>query len=220
MNECKKSTSDHQETFMNIAVFASGGGSNFQALIDRRESGDLHVNISVLIGNNSTARAFERARLHGIDTVHCTSTQFSTPQQYTQALHNELQSRSIDLIVLAGYMKMIPHEIIACYRNRVVNIHPALLPAFGGKGMYGMRVHQAVIAYGVKVSGITIHFVDENYDNGPIIFQKAVDVEEDDTQESLAARILTIEHECYWRVIQAIAQGKIVVNGRQVKGMR
>ncbi len=203
---------------MNVAVFASGGGSNFQSLIDKKEEGKLHVNFAVLIGNNSKAKAFERANKHNIPTLHLAPSHFEDESAYTKKLLNELESHNIDLIVLAGYMKMIPIPVIKKYRNRIINIHPGLLPAFGGKGMYGKRVHQAVLDYGAKVSGISVHFVDEEYDHGPVIFQKTTKVLDNDDADSLAARVLTLEHAHYWCVVEAISQGKISVNGRKVTG--
>ncbi|MBN1981987.1 MAG: phosphoribosylglycinamide formyltransferase [Chitinivibrionales bacterium] len=203
---------------MNIAVFASGAGSSFQVLIDKQQQGLLQAHVAVLFCNNSTVQACDRARTNGIAVVHCAPSHFSDPAQYCEKLSQELALRKIDLIVLAGYMKLLPSAVVALYRNRILNIHPALLPAFGGKGMYGKRVHQAVIEYGAKISGLTIHFVDEEYDRGPVIFQRAVAVNDDDTAETLASRILCLEHQYYWQVIQAIIEKKITVAGRKVIG--
>jgi phosphoribosylglycinamide formyltransferase-1 len=122
------------------------------------------------------------------------------------------------LIVLAGYMKKLPRAVVGAYRHRIINIHPGLLPAFGGKGMYGLNVHKAVIDYGAKVSGITVHFADEEYDHGPIILQETVAVHDDDTPETLAARVLEAEHANFWRAVEAVAQGRVHVDGRRVVG--
>ena len=203
---------------INVAVFASGGGSNFQALIDKKEEGELHVNFAVLVGNNSKAKAFERARSYNIPTLPIAPGQFEDENVYAEKLMGELESRDIDLIVLAGYMKMIPKAMVQKYHNRIINIHPALLPSFGGVGMYGKRVHQAVLDYGAKISGITVHFVDEEYDRGPIILQETTKVLDDDDADSLAARVLKIEHAHYWRAVEAFAQGTIRVEGRKVIG--
>jgi phosphoribosylglycinamide formyltransferase 1 len=203
---------------MNIAVFASGGGTNFQSLIDRVEAGDLHAKLSLCIGNNSKAAAFERARKHGIPVRHIAPSHFATDSAYVDALLGVLHENSIDLIVLAGYMKKIPAPIIAAYRNRIVNIHPGLLPAFGGPGLYGEKVHQAVLDYGAKISGVTVHFIDEEYDHGPVIFQASTAVRDTDDAHALAARVLRIEHESLWRVCEAISQGRITVKGRRVYG--
>lgn len=203
---------------LQVAVFASGGGSNFQALIDKKEEGKLHVTFALLLGNNSKAKAFERARNHDIPTLHSTPSHFEDEKKYTEKLLEEFESRNIGLIVLAGYMKMIPAEVIAKYHNRIINIHPALLPSFGGQGMYGKKVHQAVLDYGAKVSGITVHFVDEEYDKGPIILQETAPVLDSDDADSLAARVLKIEHANYWRAVEAFSQGTIKMEGRRVIG--
>jgi phosphoribosylglycinamide formyltransferase-1 len=203
---------------MNCAIFASGGGSNFQALIDRKLSGDLHLDFAVCIGNNSSAMAFERARRHAIPTVHMAPSHFSDEDAYASNLLKTLADYKVELIVLAGYMKKVPGKILAAFADRVVNIHPALLPAFGGKGLYGEKVHQAVLDYGAKVSGVTVHFVDEEYDHGPIIFQDTVKVLDDDTASTLGKRVLTLEQWSYWRALEAIASGAIVIRGRRVHG--
>ena len=203
---------------MNVAVFASGSGSNFQALIDRSEHGDLHCTLALCVGNNSAAFAFERAKKHGIPARHIGPSHFPSEQAYADALLAVLKEYNIDIIALAGYMKKIPRSVIAAYPCRIINIHPGLLPAFGGKGLYGEKVHQAVLESGAKISGITIHFVDEEYDHGPIIFQEAVPVLDSDDSHTLAERVLKLEHASYWRVLEAIAQGRISVKGRKVYG--
>jgi phosphoribosylglycinamide formyltransferase-1 len=203
---------------LNCAIFASGGGSNFQALIDRRDSGDLHARLSLFIGNNSGALAFTRARAAGIKDLHIAPSHFPDETAYAAHLLDILRANEISLIVLAGYMKKIPLPVVTAFANRIVNIHPALLPAFGGAGLYGEKVHQAVLDYGAKVSGITVHFVDEHYDHGPVIFQKVVPVMDSDDAHSLATRVLALEHASYWQVIEAISTGKLCVKGRRVYG--
>jgi len=203
---------------LKCAIFASGGGSNFQALIDRREAGDLHADLALLVGNNSAAPAFERARKQGIKALHLAMSHFPDEASYSTKLLSVLREHAIELVVLAGYMKKIPATVVAEYMNRIVNIHPALLPAFGGTGLYGDKVHQAVLDYGAKVSGITIHFVDEHYDHGPIICQKTVEVLDSDDAHSLAQRVLALEHGTYWKVVEAIAKGAFFVKGRRVYG--
>jgi len=203
---------------MNIAVFASGGGSNFQVLIDKVESGELQATLCVCIGNNEKALAFERARKHGIAVRHIAPSQYATEESYVNYLLGVLLTYKPDLIVLAGYMKKIPSAIIAAYPNRIVNIHPGLLPSFGGKGLYGENVHHAVLDYGAKISGITVHFVDEDYDHGPIIFQASTEVLDTDDAQSLAARVLKLEHATLWKVCRAISLGNISVKGRRVYG--
>ncbi len=203
---------------MNIAVFASGGGSNFQQIIDRVSSGDLDVNISLLVGNNSKAGCFQKAIDNSIQTLHISPSHYDNPVEYVYDLLGKLEENKIDLIVLAGYMKMLPAELIIRYSQRIVNIHPALLPAFGGQGMYGMNVHRAVKSYGARISGVTIHFVDEEYDHGLVIHQEPVPVYDTDSPEDIAARVLKCEHATYWRVIKAISDKTITIDSGEVRG--
>jgi phosphoribosylglycinamide formyltransferase-1 len=203
---------------MKCAVFASGGGTNFQSLIDHQKQGELHVEFTVLICNNSTAGAVERARKNNIPVVHLAPSQFADEAAYTARLLEVLRQHAVELIVLAGYMKKIPTAVIHQYKNRIVNIHPGLLPGFGGKGMYGQHVHEAVIAYGARLTGVTIHFVDEEYDHGPIIVQVPVEVRDEDDAEQLAARVLQVEHQWFWRAVEAISRGSLTVKGRRVCG--
>jgi phosphoribosylglycinamide formyltransferase-1 len=203
---------------MRCAVFASGGGSNFQALLDQKTAGNLHVDFTMLISNNSKSGACERAKKYHIPVFHFTQAHFPNEYEYAQKLIQLLDHYKVELIILAGYMKKLPSELIDHYRYRIVNIHPGLLPAFGGKGMYGHHVHQAVLEYGAKVSGVTVHFVDEEYDHGPVILQETVQVMDNDTAETLAARVLALEHASYWRAIDAISKGKLRVEGRKVIG--
>jgi phosphoribosylglycinamide formyltransferase-1 len=203
---------------LRCAVFASGSGSNFQALLDRKKSGDLHVEFVLMIGNNSAATSFERAQNNGIKAVHLAPTHFASDLVYTEKLLELLDENRVELLLLAGYMKKLPSEVVKRYHHRIVNVHPGLLPAFGGKGMYGSRVHQAVLDYGAKITGVTVHFVDEEYDHGPIILQEPVRVADDDDVNTLAERVLKVEHQSFWRAVEAIAKGKITIEGRRVKG--
>lgn len=203
---------------MNVAVFASGNGSNFQTLIDKHKEGVLPVTFTLMIGNNSKANAFKRASDYNIPTKHIAPSHFESYKDYVTELLKLLETHSVELIVLAGYMKMIPSDVIQRFRNRIVNIHPALLPAFGGQGMYGMHVHRAVVEYGAKVTGITVHFVDEDYDHGPVIFQDTVAVCSDDTPEEVAQKVLKVEHNSLWKVIKAIAEERITIEGRRIIG--
>jgi phosphoribosylglycinamide formyltransferase 1 len=203
---------------LRCAVFASGGGSNFGALLDRKKAGDLHVDFVLFIGNNSTAPAFERARNHAVPAVHLAPSHYASEEDYTDRLSTLLGEYRVELIILAGYMKKIPLQIVKSYRYRIVNIHPGLLPAFGGQGLYGSRVHEAVIACGAKITGVTVHFVDEEYDHGPIILQRAVEVRDADDPHTLAERVLKVEHASYWQAVEAIAQGRITVLGKRVMG--
>ncbi|ERP31144.1 phosphoribosylglycinamide formyltransferase [Chitinivibrio alkaliphilus] len=200
---------------MNIAVFASGGGSNFAALITEKLRRDLTYTPRLLVSNNSQCGAMEIARNQAIPTLHIAPSHYSTPEAYAHALLRELENTGIECIVLAGYMKRIPEPVIAAYPQRILNIHPSLLPSFGGKGMYGGRIHEAVISRGVKITGITIHFVTSDYDEGPIIRQEPVFVEDTDTVQSLAQRVLAKEHAIYWKAVEDVAQEQLVVeNGR------
>lgn len=201
---------------LNLAVFASGGGTNLQAIIDAIASGRLQACIRVVISNHPEAGALDRARRHGIPALHLARDQFPTAEAFAAQLLTVLTDDQVELIVLAGYLRKLPPWVVQAYRNRVLNIHPALLPCFGGKGMYGLRVHEAVIAAGVKVSGVTIHLCDEEYDHGPIVAQRAVPVLDDDTPESLAARVLAVEHQLYPDAVQLFAEGRVRVEGGRV----
>ncbi|HAJ79779.1 MAG TPA: phosphoribosylglycinamide formyltransferase [Fibrobacteres bacterium] len=203
---------------LKCAVFASGGGSNFQALIDRKKSGDLIVDFKLLICNNPAAGAIERAKNNNIKYIHLAPSHFSDEASYIKVLLDTLKENETELIILAGYMKKIPQEVIAAYPDAIINIHPALLPAFGGKGLYGEKVHQAVLDYGAKISGVTIHYIDGQYDHGPVIYQQTVPVLDSDDAHSLAGRVLELEHDSYWKVVAAIAGGAISVKGRRVYG--
>jgi len=192
----------------NIAVFASGRGSNFRAVLGRIESGDLkNACVAAVVSNNSASGALELARSREIDAFHISSRTHPDPGDREQALLRVLRSHDIDLILLAGYMKLLPRSMIKAYSRRILNIHPALLPRFGGKGMYGIKVHESVISSGVEETGVTIHYVDERYDEGPIIAQRRIPVRQNDTPESLAARVLEVEHDFYWHVIDHVING-------------
>jgi phosphoribosylglycinamide formyltransferase-1 len=182
-----------------IAVLCSGGGSNLGALFAACDRGDLEVEIALVIANNGDAPALERARVRGVEAMHLSS---KTHANVDEALCAVMAERSIDAVVLAGYMKRIGPGLIARYPNRIFNIHPALLPRFGGPGMYGMHVHQAVLAAGESVSGATVHLVDNEYDHGEVLGQSEVPVLADDTAQSLAARVLAAEHDLYAKVLQ------------------
>jgi len=194
---------------MNIAVFASGRGSNFQAILNAIQGGRLPASISLVVSNNSSAGALEIARAHGIPAVHRSLRQFPQAEAFDDDLLALLDRHRVDLIALAGYMKQLSPRFVATYRNRIVNVHPALLPAFGGPGMYGLHVHEAVLRSGAKVSGVTVHLVDEQYDHGMILAQETVRVDAEDTPESLAAKVLILEHEVYPRVLAAFAENRV-----------
>ncbi len=194
---------------LRIAVFASHGGSNLQALIDGCNSGQIKGEIVVVFSNNRKAYALERAQNDNIETLVLTDRDFDSEETYTRELLKQLADRGVELICLAGYMKRIPTEVIRTYHDRILNIHPALLPKFGGKGMYGLHVHEAVLAAGEKETGVTIHLVNEVYDNGRILAQRRVSVLDDDTPESLQCRVLEIEHQLYPETVARIASGEL-----------
>jgi phosphoribosylglycinamide formyltransferase-1 len=199
-----------------IGVLASGGGTNLQAIIDSCERGEIDGEVVVVISNIPEAYALERAREHGIPA-------FAFPHKgVTRESHEAdiiacLEQNSVDLVVLAGYIRMLTPLMINKYAGRMMNTHPALLPSFGGEGMHGLKVHQAVLDRGCKVSGCTVHFVTLDVDCGPIIAQKAVQVQEDDTAETLQERILKEEHRLLTRAIQLFARGKLKIEGRRVR---
>jgi formyltetrahydrofolate-dependent phosphoribosylglycinamide formyltransferase len=188
-----------------IAVLASGGGSNLQALIEHLASlgADRAADVALVAGDRADAGALERARAHGIAAV------AMDREARTSGMLSLLTRHAVDLVVLAGFLRFVPAEVTRSFRGRIVNIHPALLPTFGGAGMYGHHVHEAVIARGARVSGATVHFVDEEYDHGPIIAQWPVPVFPHDSADSLARRVLEVEHALYPRVVQQLAEGVV-----------
>lgn len=191
---------------LRLGVLASGGGSNLQSIIDRSLDGTLSADVVVVISNNSSARALDRARKNGIDALHISSATENSPDAVDSRITREFAGRNVDLVVLAGYMKKIGPLLLQAFKGRIINIHPALLPKFGGKGMYGMHVHNAVITAGEKESGPTVHMVDDKYDHGTILAQVKVPVIEDDTPESLQKRVLAEEHRIMPDTIQYIAE--------------
>jgi phosphoribosylglycinamide formyltransferase-1 len=200
---------------MNIAIFASGRGTNFQAILKAIDAGRLPARVTVLISNKSDAAALDFARARKIQTSHLSQKMFPSEDALAEAMLNVLSLQRTELIALAGYLKKIPLQVIRRFRNRIVNIHPALLPFFGGPGMYGHFVHEAVIASGMKVSGATVHIVDEEYDRGPIVMQKTVQIVHDDNPDSLAAKVLEIEHEIFPIALKAFSEGKIKIEGKK-----
>jgi phosphoribosylglycinamide formyltransferase-1 len=191
---------------LHLAVLGSGRGSNFQAILSAIDGGRLpSTRVSLVISNNSDAGILALARSAGIPALHVSQKQFPTEEAFTDALLLELQRHGAELIVLAGYMKRVPSRIVREYRGRILNIHPALLPKFGGQGMYGHHVHEAVIAARETESGATVHVVDEEYDRGPIVLQRTVPVSPDETPETLAAKVLDVEHALYPDAIRQYA---------------
>ena len=198
---------------MKMAVLVSGGGTNLQAIIDAIDSGKItNAEISVVISNNANAYALERAKHHGIEALCVSPKSFSSREEFNQKLLETIQSYQVDLVVLAGCLVVIPEIMVKAYPNKIINIHPALIPSFCGTGYYGLKVHEGVLKRGVKVTGATVHFVDEGTDTGPIILQKAVEVHQDDTPEILQRRVM---EEAEWKImpeaINLIANHKVQV---------
>jgi len=197
---------------MNIAVLASGSGTNLQALIDKLHlNKDVNIDITVVISDNKEAYALERAKKAGVPTIYVELKNFLNREAFDEEIMSLLEEYEVELVVLAGYMKVLTSKFVQQYRNRILNIHPALLPLF--PGTHGVR---DTLEYGVKVSGVTIHFVDEGVDTGPIIAQAAVPVYDDDDEESLHARIHVEEHRLYPEVVKMYADGRLKVVGRKV----
>ena len=195
-----------------IAVFISGGGSNLQALIDGSKAGILSARIVWVVSSLAKSYGLTRAENEGIETFVFKPKKYPSPEAAAEDLLAKLQERKIDYIALAGYLKLLPSSVVAAYSKRIVNIHPALLPKYGGKGMYGHHVHEAVLASGDKESGVTIHLVDEIYDHGKILDQARVPVLPDDTPDSLAARVLEQEHKLYPRALNKLISGEYGAN--------
>ena len=200
---------------LKTAVLVSGGGTNLQAVIDRIEDGTIRdACISLVLSNNKNAYALERAKKHGIPAECLSPKDFPDRESYNEALLDRLLREKVDLIVLAGFMVVIPPKIIKAFKDRIINIHPSLIPSFCGKGYYGLKVHEAALQRGVKVVGATVHFVDEGTDTGPIILQKAVEVEQGDTPEILQRRVMEqAEWKILPRAIDLIANGRVKVEG-------
>jgi len=200
-----------------FAVFASGGGTNLQELIDAVQSKYIKDGlIEVVFSNKKDAYALERAIKHGIKTLYLDPAEFKTPEEYDTYLAQKMNGFGVCLVCLAGYMKILTKAFIDNFKGKIMNIHPALLPSFGGKGYYGLKVHHAVIEHGSKVTGATVHFVDYEADTGPIILQKSVEVADDDTPETLQKKVLVLEHELYKEAVKLFLQDRLVLKGRRV----
>ena len=203
---------------LNVVVLVSGGGTNLQAIIDAVESGQItNTKIAGVISNNKNAYALERAKKHGIPSLCISPKQFASREEFNEQFLEKVNELHPDLIVLAGFLVVIPPAMTETYRNRIINIHPSLIPSFCGTGFYGLKVHEAALARGVKVVGATVHFVDEGTDTGPIILQKAVEVEPGDTPEVLQRRVM---EQAEWKIlpkaIDLIANNKVSVQNGKV----
>ncbi|KMP11649.1 phosphoribosylglycinamide formyltransferase [Candidatus Nitromaritima sp. SCGC AAA799-C22] len=200
-----------QPSDFKLAVLVSGRGSNLQAIIDRIEAGELNARLTVVLSNAADAPALKKAEKHGIESLFIDPASFPDKAVFDRAMIEALKARSVDLVCLAGYMRLLGKEFIQTFSGRIINIHPSLLPAFPG-----LNAQKQALEYGVKFSGCTVHFVDEGVDSGPVILQTAVPVYNDDDEESLARRILEQEHLLYPRAIQLIIENKLSLNGRTV----
>ena len=202
---------------LKVGVLVSGGGTNLQAILDAIDSGKItNAEVSLVISNNPNAYALERAKNHGIEAVCISPKQFENREEFHKALLKKLKESGVELVVLAGFLVAIPPMIVEAYPNKIINIHPSLIPSFCGVGYYGLRVHEKALERGVRVTGATVHFVDAGTDTGPIILQKAVKIKSDDTPEVLQRRVM---EKAEWKIlpkaINLIANGKVkVVDGR------
>jgi phosphoribosylglycinamide formyltransferase-1 len=203
---------------LRLGIMVSGGGTNLQAIIDKIKSGYLeNCKIVTVVSSRPGAYALERAARHNIPAVCISKKSFSSPEEYDRALLDHFNGCDVDLVVLAGFLSMLGENFVREYRNRIINIHPSLIPAFCGKGFYGIIPHQKALEYGVKVTGATVHFVDFDYDTGPIILQKAVEVKDDDTPETLQLRVMEqAEWELLPKAIKLYSEGRISIDGRKV----
>ena len=196
---------------VNIGVLVSGSGTNLQAIIEAIEAGKIKGKICIVISDNPDAYALKRAKKYNIETQYINYKEFNNREEFDKKIISLLKEKNCDLVVLAGYLKILTPYFINAYKNKIMNIHPTLLPSFPG-----LHVQKKAIDHGVKVSGCTVHFVDEGLDSGPIIIQRAVEVKKDDTEETLTKRILKEEHQIYPRAIQLFAQKRLTINGRRV----
>ena len=199
-----------------IVVFASGRGSNFQTIHRKTRDGYISAHVVSLVSDNEKAGALSYARENGIATHVICPRDFADSRTFGTALLSILSEAAADLVVLAGYLKKIPDNVVDRYQNRIINIHPSLLPAFGGKGMYGMRVHEAVFSSGTQFSGVTVHFVNNEYDAGPIVLQRVVRISDCQTFEAVAHRVLAEEHIAYPEALKRLVENDYRVNGQRV----
>ena len=204
---------------LNIAVFVSGGGTNLQALIDAQERGEIkNGKITFVLASNENAYALERAKKAGIDTAVVSRKQYESKADYDKAVLKTLDGRDIDLIVLAGFLSILGEDLVSKYNNRIINVHPSLIPLFCGDGFYGKKVHKAVLDSGMKVTGATVHFVNEITDGGAIILQKAVPIEQGDNEDILQYRVMRqAEWEILPKAVSLFCEGRIKINGNKTE---
>jgi phosphoribosylglycinamide formyltransferase-1 len=202
---------------MRLAVFASGGGSNFGAILEAVAAGRLSAGVVLLVADREGTGAAARAAAAGVPVRVVPPSDYPDANAFAEALLQVLDEVNADFVALAGYLKHVPPAVVGRFRDRMLNVHPALLPSFGGHGLYGRRVHEAVIAAGARVSGATVHLVDEEYDRGPIVMQACVAVLDDDTPEALAGRVLEVEHRLFPEALRLFAEGRVRVEGGRVR---
>jgi len=202
---------------LKVGVLASGGGTNLQAIIDRAADGRVDAEVAIVISDVADAFALERARTAGIHYAFINPRDFPNRDAFNRALIQKLRDHGVELVALAGYLRITSDEFVDAFAGRIMNIHPSLVPSFCGKGMHGLSVHQAALDYGVKVTGCTVHFVTKEVDAGPIILQRTAPVLDDDTAQTLSARVLQQEHEAYSEAIQLFAEGRLCIEGRRVR---
>jgi formyltetrahydrofolate-dependent phosphoribosylglycinamide formyltransferase len=200
-----------------ILLSGKGRGSNMQALIDASRDGRIPGEVALVVSTSPGAPALDRAAAAGVPTLLLDAASFPSQQALDSALADAFTERGAHLVCLAGYMRLLGPEFLSRFAGRVLNVHPGLLPAFGGQGFYGRRVHEAVLASGTKFSGVTVHFVDEEYDHGPIVLQRVVPIMEGDTPETLATRVLEQEHQAYPEAVRLFAEGRLRIEGRRVR---
>ncbi|MCG8482420.1 MAG: phosphoribosylglycinamide formyltransferase [Clostridia bacterium] len=200
-----------------IAVLVSGGGTNMQAVIDEINSGNINGDIEIVISSSPDAFALKRAESHGIEGIYIGKDNYPDVEERTEAIIKILEDHEISLVILAGYMSILDKKMVKRFQNQIINIHPSLIPSFCGKGYYGKKVHQAVLDYGAKLTGATVHFVDEGTDTGPVILQKSVEVKQNETVETLAKKVLDIEHQLLPKAVKLYCENKLVLDGRTVK---
>lgn len=201
---------------VNIGVLISGGGTNLQSIIDNIKDENINGEIKLIISNRKEAYGLTRGKNVGIDSIYVDRKLFSNDEEYNLELIKEFKERNVELIVLAGYLKVLSKAFIQEFRGRIINIHPSLIPSFCGKGYYGERVHQGVLDYGVKITGATVHFVDEGTDTGPIILQDIVYVDSEDTVDTLKEKVLKVEHKLLVQAVKLYCEGGLTIEGRKV----
>lgn len=202
---------------LNICVLASGGGSNLQAIIDNCENSNINGQVKLVVSNKKDAYALQRAEKYNIKNIYLNPKDFESIDIYNEEILKICKDLKIDLIVLAGYLKILSGNILKEYKNKIINIHPSLIPSFCGDGYYGDNVHKKVLEYGVKYTGATVHFVDEGTDTGPIILQEVVSVDDCDSLDSLKEKVLKVEHELLPKAVSLICEDRLIVEGRIVK---